>query len=317
MSGETVLIVNPRSAAGRTGRRLDELEALARSVCGPGVVVAATTRLGQGRELAREAAETGAARILAVGGDGTASEVVDGVLGAPGTHPLLGLVPAGTGSDLAKTLGMPSDWREALAAIVTSPPCTIDALEGTWADPDGQQRTRRGVNVAGIGMAGDVVHRVNQGSKRLGGKVSFLLATLNSLVRWRSPRVALTWWDAHGAERHWEGPLSNVFVGNGRYCGGGMLTGPAASLTDGLLDLVIIPALPVSTMLVLTPALYDGTLARRPELVVDRVTRVRAAALDGDRVPCDLDGEEPGVLPAEIRVLPGALRWCAPGLADG
>ncbi|MCB9666471.1 MAG: diacylglycerol kinase family lipid kinase, partial [Alphaproteobacteria bacterium] len=78
MSAETVLVVNPMSAAGRTGRRLAELEALARDVCGPGVVVPTTSGGGHGRELAREAAEAGAGRLLAVGGDGTASEVVDG-----------------------------------------------------------------------------------------------------------------------------------------------------------------------------------------------------------------------------------------------
>lgn len=313
MSGSVVLVVNPRSAAGRTGRHLDVLEADARKVFGD-VRIVTTNTTGDGTRIAREAAEDGAPIVLAVGGDGTANEVVGGLVAARRQDVQFGLVPAGTGSDLARALAVPKTWPEALAAIRASTPVRVDVMSGRFAQPDGSEWSRIGINVIGLGMAGEVVRRVNEGSKALGGKVTFLAATLRTLASWRAPEASITWRDEHGATGQWSGKLMNAFVANGRYCGGGMLVGPSASMTDGLLDVVIIPDLPLPRLLLSTGRLYDGSIAKVPGVISLRVRQL-SATTRGRFVPSDIDGEQPGGLPLSIEVVPRALLVRAPALS--
>lgn len=311
MTSPVILVVNPMSQAGRTGRRLEQLSKLARAALGP-VEVRTTRALGDGRRLAREAAEGGASLVIAVGGDGTANEVVDGLMSAAQGPCAFGLLPAGTGSDLARTLAMPTDWEEALVAIRHAAPQPTDVMVGTFTDVTGKRVVRHGINVVGMGMAGEVVRRVNRSSKRLGGQVSFLTATLGALVAWRAPEVEITWDDEDGAVGRWVGPLVNAFVANGRYCGGSMLVGAEARMEDGLLDVVVVPRQSLWRLALSTPHLYDGRIAEQDDIVSFRTARVAARPVREGFVPSDMDGEQPGGLPAEIRCLAGALPVRAP-----
>lgn len=312
MSGPVVLVVNPMSGAGRTGRRLDELASLATSVFGE-ADVRPTRSLGDGARLAREAAEEGAPLVIAVGGDGTANEVIDGLMAGPEQRPDFGLVPAGTGSDLVKTLGMPPGWPEALATIRRAAPRPCDVVKGTFAQRDGTEVVRHGINVVGVGMAGDVVRRANESSKRLGGRLTFLKATLASFFAWKAPEVTLRWTDEDGQEGTWTGLLANAFINNGRHCGGGMLTGPSAAMDDGLFDVVIVPRLSVPRMIWLTPKLYDGSIENAPGVHAFRASQVEVVSRDpAIFVPCDIDGEQPGGVPLTLSNLPGAIDIRAP-----
>jgi diacylglycerol kinase family enzyme len=307
----TVIVVNPRSGGGRTGARLDELRALATPVLGD-VEVWPTGALGDGSRQAEAAARAGAEVVIACGGDGTASEVVDGLLRVAGPRPVLGLLPAGTGSDLARTLGMPSGWPEALRAIAAAAPRPTDAIRATFTARDGTKVVRHGINVVGVGLAGDIVRRVNASGKRLGGTLTFLGATVTSLLRWRAPVARVAWTDPEGFDRVWAGRLMNVFVANGRYCGSGMCVDPAGTMDDGVLGVAIVPELPRLRALRELPRLYDGTLVESDALVTGRATRLRVWADGGGWIPGDLDGEGPGGTPVEVEVVPGVLRVVAP-----
>lgn len=311
MTGPVVLVVNPLSAAGRTGRRLHELEDLAKAAFGA-AEVRATVGRGDGRRLAMEAVEEGAELVIAVGGDGTANEVVDGIMTVGARHTAFALVPAGTGSDLAKTLGMPKKWSDAIDAIRQSTAVPTDVLRGTFSQPDGSTRGRYGINVIGVGMAGEVVRRVNEGSKALGGQITFLAATVRTMLAWRAPEVSFKWTDEHGVEGTWNGKLTNAFIANGRYCGGGMLVGPKSTMRDGLLDIIVIPDMPVTRLIANTSGLYNGQIAKTPGVLSMRVKKF-SATTRGRFVPCDIDGEQPGGLAMEVEVLRDALRVRAPG----
>lgn len=313
--GPVALVVNPRSGAGRTARRLPRLVAAAQEALGP-VTVHETRGPGDGLRCAREAAEGGAELVVSLGGDGTANEVVNGLMAAGG-EAAFATVPAGTGSDLARTLGLSRDPIEAFRQVAAAAPRPLDVFRGRFATRAGGSVERFGVNVVGMGLAGDVVDRVNRSSKRLGGRVGFALATAAGLAAWRSPRVRVSWEHDDGSAGAWEGALVNLFACNGRYCGGGMLTGPSARLDDGLLDVVVIPDRGLLRLGAATPALYDGRIASLPWVVAARVRAVEAESLDGDWIPSDIDGEQPGGLPARVEVLPGALRVRAPGARSG
>lgn len=304
-----VFVVNPNSAAGRTGARVAELERLAANHFESATIML-TQSVGDGIRLARDAAESGAELVVAVGGDGTASEVVNGLTLAGGAT-AFAVLPAGTGSDLVRTLKVPSDWEHALRVIRDAETRLADVMAVACQNSSGLVQ-RFGVNVVGFGMAGDVVARTNRSSKRLGGKLTFLLHTLRSAVAWRPPEVQLTWCDEHDREGRWSGRLMNVFLCNGSYCGGGMWVAPHGDISDGLLDMVVIPDAPLPTAALRSRHLYSGKISEVPDVVTARVKWLRAESDVLTRVPVDVDGEAVGYSTLEVHSRPSALRLRLP-----
>ena len=309
---QTTVVVNPAAAGGRVGRELPAYEALVRRHLGP-VTIVHTEQVGHAIELAEAAVRGGADTVLSLGGDGTHSEVVNGIMRAdrrPGSV-ALGLLPAGTGGDLRRLLAHGADVGSSAAAMGNAVRQPIDVMHIEYRTDEGQLESRFCVNMISIGMGGAVDRRVNQSSKRLGGKLTFAIATARVLAVWRAPRVQV-WTDG---EDRGTFEVANVVVANGRYAGGGMLFAPEARLGDGLLDVIIIPQVPLLRSVTMTPALYDGTLAQQPGVVTCRATRVRVEPLTAESVFLDLDGESPGRAPVEIEVRPGAIALL--GAADG
>lgn len=306
-----VFVVNPRSAAGRTGARLGELEALARRSADQ-VEIVQTRSPGDGMRLAAEAAAV-ADRVIAVGGDGTANEVVNGLMEAGRSGVAFGVLPAGTGSDLVRTLKVPAAWTEAVPMLLGASPRPSDVMEGTFRQADGSDRRRWAINVIGLGMAGDVVRRVNQGSKRLGGTLTFLGATLSAMAAWRTPQAELSWVGEDGVAGSWRGGLINAFVANGQYCGGGMWVGRGGSLDDGLLEILIIPDQSLFSLVARTPKLYDGSIRDVPDVVAIRAHELTAVATSAEVVLADADGEQPGCLPVRIACRARVLPVCMGG----
>lgn len=305
-----IVIVNPRSAGGKTGDRLGELRRLVYARLGNDAVVQLTTYSGHASVLAEAAARQGASTVVAVGGDGTASEVVHGLMTAWDdgvAPPSFGVLTAGTGSDTVRTLGMPTDWDAALEVIATTEARPTDVIEGRFTGADGVEVRRWGFNEVSFGLSGEVVDRVNASSKRLGGFLTFLGATVITALTYKAPTVRITWSPVEGEDATWEGPLTVGFVGNGRYSGGGMRTGGDARMDDGALNLVMAPDVPLLKTLQRMPRLYDGKLADVDGLIVAKVRAIRAELMDGAPLKADLDGEMPGLAPLSAHVVPGVL----------
>lgn len=303
------VILNPRSAGGGTERRIRELRAAAEQALGR-FELRITEGPGHATALAREAARAGAARVIAVGGDGTANEVVNGLFdGEAPIRPdvVLGLVPAGTGGDLARTLRAPRDPRAAFERIRSLAPVACDVLSVNCSDPDGRPVHRIGVNVTGFGLNGEVVARANRSAKRFGGRVTFLAATAAAFARYRPPRVTVRWTGGDGARGEWTGALSSAFVANAQYCGGGMWVGRGGSMRDGLAELTLVPEMRVLRAILQGPRLFSGTLGDVKEVSRNTVSSLDAFAVEGIPVLVDVDGEQPGLLPVSVRVLRKAL----------
>jgi diacylglycerol kinase (ATP) len=301
---KAVLVVNPRSAGGRTGREFERIARVVRAAIGA-FESGFTRACGDGARLAREAVQSGATLVVAVGGDGTASEVVDGLVQARrGDGPAFGFIPRGTGSDLRRSLGLPEDLEGAARALAAGReiPCDVGRIE--YRDHAGAARARHFVNVAGFGIAGVVTDEVNRGSKILGGKLSFMLASGKALLRWSDQPVR---WRVDGGA--WtEQRITSLSVCNGRFFGGGMQVAPAARMDDGRFDVVVWSGLGFADFLTKKKMIYDGTHVTLPNTRVVRAATVEAEALSGARVLLDVDGEQPGTLPARFAILPGALR---------
>jgi YegS/Rv2252/BmrU family lipid kinase len=305
LTGYASVIVNPASAAGRTRRRWPGIARSLERALG-GFEHHFTEVPGHAHELARAAAARGATLVVSVGGDGTAGEIVDGLLGSGlplDSLPALGLVPSGTGRDLATSLAIPRDLEAAIAGIGRGIERRIDAGRVTFAGAGVAGGLRHFVNVAHFGLGGAVVERVNRGRHRLGGRWTFLLATILTQVTYDNPPMRLVFDDG---DEIWQGTFREVVAANGPAMGGGMVIAPGARMDDGLLDIVAIGDIGAVATLALAPSIYrgrdvrDGTIRRR--------TARKLVASSPAEVLVGTDGERPGRLPAAFEILPGAVR---------
>jgi YegS/Rv2252/BmrU family lipid kinase len=302
--GAIVAIVNPNSADGATGRRWPKTASLLREGIG-----AHETVFTSGPEMAisaaRAAVRAGASLIIAVGGDGTLNEVINGFFdedGAPiATEAAVGLIPAGTGGDFRRTAGIPVDTKGAVRCLAR-PRRRVDVGRLIYTTPGGGSGIRHFINVASCGVSGLVDRYANQGSKRLGGKISFVLASLRALSAYRDRRVRVRFDDGPTKEM----AITSLAVANGQYFGGGMWVAPQGALDDGVLEVTIWSGFGVSDFVFKASRLYNGT---HLALAGASAYRARKVVVESEQeVLLDVDGEQVGVLPATWQVLPGALR---------
>jgi YegS/Rv2252/BmrU family lipid kinase len=294
--------VNPAAENGSTGRRWPEL---ARRAASLGLRGDALFSEGPGHlgELARAAADGGAPLLVAVGGDGTVNEVAQGLAGRDGVE--LAVIARGTGWDFVRTYGIPRRLEDAVAVALEGRPRTIDlgrASYRTWA---GARAESYFANIASAGMSGAIAKRANETSKALGGKVSYLWATLAVFSRWRNDEVRVT---VDGETR--SGRMHDVVVANGRYFGGGMMICPEAEPDDGLFDVLTIGDLTKRDLLLTLPKTYRGRHLPHPkaELLRGAVVEIET----GTPLPVELDGEQPGTTPARFEIVPQALSLRVP-----
>jgi diacylglycerol kinase (ATP) len=291
------LVVNPRAGKGRVGRELQRLVALVEAV-GARARIMATDRPGHATDLAREAALDGADTVVAVGGDGTVNEVVNGLVAddAPAGKASLGVVAAGSGCDFARTFALPKDVDHDLRGVVgeTRP---LDVGKIVCAGPDGPI-TRYFVNVAEAGMGAATVERAI-GYPRWMGRSRYVVAFWPALIAFRPVEMTVT-----TPENTYTATAHNVLVANARYVGGGMHISPASSPSDGILDAQVNVG-PKRQAVTLIPKFFRGTHLPDP-----RITQLSAAEFRIDAaepVPVEADGELVGRTPATVTVLPGLL----------
>lgn len=303
MPPRTLVIVNPASRAGATRRGWPRLEPrLADAIGAFDTCFTGGTR--DAIRIAAEGAARGFERLLVAGGDGTASEVVTGLLGAGlGERSEIGFLPLGSGGDLLRSLGIPRDLGLALAMLRKENRRRIDAGRVRWVGEDGARCTSWFVNAASAGVSGLVTRLVTTNTKRLGANGAFLLGTIEGVARYRPAptRVAVD------GEVVFEGPLVLATASNGRYFGSGMRIAPDAELDDGKLDFVIIPDMPKLSLLARLPQLYSGAHTRVRGVQTLRGQRLEIEPL-GDPLRMEADGESLGSIPVEAEIVPGALQ---------
>jgi len=312
MQRETLVLMNPASAAGSTGRRWVGLERRIEAALGP-IRVERTSGPGDASRLARAACEHGVARIVVAGGDGTVGEVASGLLAAgstPENRPALGLLPLGSGCDLARSLGLPRRLRPALAVIAAGRLRTIDAGRVEYRDATGAIREGRFVNEASAGLSGATVQIVGRLSKRIGPRVGFAAGAVGAILSHRAVDMAV---EIDGARIH-EGLVSLIVAANGRYFGAGMKVAPEAEADDGQLEVVVVRGLSMPRLLANLPSLLAGRHLGHPA-VSRHAARELVVIPKQASSPIEVDGEALGFLPFRAAILPAALRIFAPGPA--
>jgi diacylglycerol kinase (ATP) len=244
--------------------------------------------------------------VVAVGGDGTVHEAVNGLLrgGAPaGTE--LAVVAQGTGDDFIRALGIPANAVAALSVAREGRARTIDAGRVRYLSPEGGAAEAFFASVAGVGMSGAVARRLNTTTKALGGRASGLIALVAVFARWSNVGMAV---EVDGVGR--EGSMQDVLVANTPYHNGGMKLCPGAEPDDGLFDVLVIGDVSKTELVRIVPKLYRGTHLPHPK---GELLRGRNVVVESERpLPIELDGEQPGTTPARFELLPGAVRVRVP-----
>jgi diacylglycerol kinase (ATP) len=305
MDRKIAAIVNPCAASGRAGRLWPGLAARLRARLGD-LTVRVTGSPGHATRIARELIASGFDLIIAVGGDGTVSEVANGFLrdDAPIRSDVqLGILPVGTGGDFRRTLAIPSDAGQAIEILAEGRPLTLDVGKASLVAPDGSPVERYFVNLASFGMGGDVAAGAKNILTALGGKSGFFWATLKTLATYRGRRVEI---ELDGNGRLLPFFITNVAVGNGRYHGGGMQPCPAAIVNDGVFDVTVIDYLNPLEVLRDIRVLYSDNVYSHPKVRRMQARRVTARAAQPTWV--EVDGEPLGRLPLEIEMLPERLN---------
>jgi len=305
MRPRTVVIVNPAAGAGRVARRWDAIAAGVERSLG-GVIFRLTSGPGDAIRLTREAVDGGATHVFSLGGDGTHNEVVCGIAaaGALRGEITLGVLPAGTGGDFRRILDIPNDPVAAAVSLASASPTTADIGVVDYLADDGGRSTRHFLNIASFGISGLVDRIVNRSSKRLGGRITFYVATLLALRSYDPPMLRLTLDDQELGEVR----VNTVAAANGRFLGGGMMIAPNARVADGALDVTVVRDGPLTSTIGMTRSLYQGTQLGHPLVDSYRGACLVAEPLDNHSAWLDIDGEAPGRAPLTCRVIPGAIR---------
>ena len=316
MSLLPLVIVNPAAAGSSTQGSWPAMASDLATHFGP-FSCAFTAAPGDGRALAARAAAEGRPLIVACGGDGTISEVANGILES-GADAELGILPSGTGGDFRRTLGIPARTADAARVLRRGRTRRIDVGLVSYLNHEGAEETRHLLGVASVGMSTDIIKRVKAADSRwlggarggrLKGQLTFALAGARSTLS--LPKTEL-------AVRLDEGPsrrltVANFCVANARYFGGGMKVAPGAVLDDGRFDVVAIGDLSALEILANAHKLYRGTHLDMDEVQTARARVVTARpAREGEEVALEIDGELPGRLPATFEILPRALRVRCP-----
>lgn len=302
---KAAFIINPNAGAGSAAKTWDMIQGLAARMIGISDV-GVTLGPGDATRLAGQAARAGFDLVVCVGGDGTLNEVLNGLLSnscRPET--VLGYIPCGTGCDFSRTLRLPADPRHAVEMIASGATRMVDAGRITFKGSTGTSEHCFFHNVTSFGLGGEVDARVNRGAKALGGFLTFIRATLVSVLLYRKKRISFRLDDGPV----FEAMAWNIAVANGQYHGGGMWVAPRARPDDGLFHVTVIGDFALWEVFFNLPRLYNGTLMSHPK--VRSFTGRCIEAWSPERVLIDMDGEQPGSLPVVAEVIPSAFRLAA------
>jgi diacylglycerol kinase (ATP) len=302
----TIAILNPVAAGGRHKARHASVVACLREHLGT-VDVAVTEAPGHATSLTREALLRGVDRVVAVGGDGTANEVLNGFLATDGTphrrDAVLGLVPMGTGMDFRRSVAIPVHPEDAIARIAEMRIREVDV--GRVESADGS--ARHFLNVASIGVSAGVIERVEsaQWFKRVANPAAFAVAAVRAVLAHEHVRARVL----VDGDEVCDAEVGLCAVANGGWFGAGMHIAPDASVDDGLLEVIVASDLTRAQMLAALRHLYAGTHATLPFVTVRRARRVEVRP----RVPAashrfELDGQLGLAAPATLTVVPRVLR---------
>ena len=290
------VIVNPTAGAGNTIKKWPKIKLYLEKI-GLDFDYSLTESHGHAIKLSKLAARKGYKMLVSVGGDGTISEVAQGLYEEERLKSvMIGVISTGTGADYIRTIGIPSNYFDACRLLLKPKTRSVDVGIIEFAN----NYKRLFVNFAGLGFATDVVKATSQAYKTTGPTTSYLLGLLSTLISYCNKEVSIKI-DGHIQKRK----IVTVLIGNGKYAGGGMKTTPDADTQDGLFDVLIVDDMTKLDLLLSLPMIYKGTHLSHPKVFVKKVKEIEIFT---DQKACvQVDGDIVGETPVRLYVHPAAM----------
>ncbi len=300
--GPLTLIVNPRAGRRRAGAALPAIELALRSL-DLDHRVCTTAGPGDATRLARQALEGGSRFLVAVGGDGTVNEVVNGMIAGDRAlvpDSVLGVVAAGSGSDFIRTVGVPAEAARGARILAGTQVTELDVGKVTYRDGEGRPAVRYFANIAEAGLGGSTARWAARLPAVL-GTARYFIAFWLTLPSFQvgSVRVEV---DGHGA---YQGRAVNVVVANCRFFGGGMQVSPRSDPSDATLEAAVFTG-PKTDSFTMLPKVYRGRHLPHPNIVELKGRRVDVEAQPPLHI--EADGEVLGTTPTSVEVLTRVLQ---------
>src|ERR687891_1495712 len=325
---DTVLVVNPNSSSGMTGTGWNDLYSEIKEALGSSVEVALTKKPGDGTTLTRQFLKQGFKKVVAIGGDGTLNEVANGffeepvgihsnkINGGPAAkfHPfkpinpdaIMGVVPAGTRNVLAKSLGLPEGVANCCKRFQFGKPKKMDVVYATVTSQEDHLSTtsRIFLNAAEMGVAGEIIEKSKKVRQVVNSRiVSSITSIAATLPTYQSNECEIS---IGNNGKKFAIKMTMAVVANGQFLGGGFKVAPHASMSDGLLDLVVLKDSGGLKMIDELINMKDGDYKEEDKIVYRQVRKVSLTSKERD-VNVTVDGEPIGILPATFEVIPHAL----------
>lgn len=305
---KTFVIVNPASSGGATRKHWSVMREKL-SLALPEFDWAYTESRGHAPLLTKKALMAGYDRIIAVGGDGTVNEVINGFFQGDNLifpEAVLGVLDAGTGGDFRRNIGLGDSIDEQISAIKKgyTKPLTLGLAH--FNGEDGQAQSRYFAVICSFGISGNINHYVNKAPllKRYGSGAAFTYVALKCLFSYSNVPVSIALDDA----ALYQGPLLVGAACNGPWTGGGMMMAPKAESFSPELDFVMAGDLNLYERLMVFPRIYNGSHIKRPKVEYQKGNKLVVTPQAGAEVIVDMDGDIVGHLPLEIESRPAAIR---------
>lgn len=278
-----------------------------------------TGKSGNAMEITFDACVAGYRRFIAVGGDGTVHDVLNGIgaflewadgsgYSSSFSDFTLGVIPVGSGNDWIKTTGVPRDIPAAVGLIGRGSTSSQDVVKVTVLEERNERplAVSYAVNVAGVGIDARVCDRVNMMKRQGRSGRKLYVSSLIHAIRERKPACARVVCDG---VQVFDGAYLSIAFGVGQYSGGGMRQTPEAVPDDGLLDMTLIPDLPLLRIAREVPRLFTGTFLKVPELISSRSRSITVYPYDPSCAePVEVDGEVIGKIPVRFDVMPERIN---------
>jgi diacylglycerol kinase (ATP) len=299
------IVVNPTAGSGKAKRVAQTLLQKIRNISGSDINVSFTKEKNDATFLTRNAIFNGAKLIIAVGGDGTINEVVngfyeDGIQLNPFCE--LGIINCGTGGGYARALNSPESTEQQIELLFQPMSLVLDLGRITCQDQSGKTFSRLFVNECQTGIGSKFASIVGKNSKIFGGTIAFGFAAMVQAILMQALKLEIGYDD----EAFQEFCLIGLIVGNGTECAGGMKLTPDAELNDGFFDVLSIHDMSVAQRLLNLSKVYSGTHILSPHFSIKRCKKLKIRS--DTKVSLEADGEMLGNSPFDIEILPAAIR---------
>jgi YegS/Rv2252/BmrU family lipid kinase len=289
---DILFVVNPKAGKGRAKKIVPAIENECKKY-GVDYEIKYTNAPGDGTDIAAWGVEEGFKKIIAVGGDGTVNEVVNGIAESDAA---LGVIPGGSGNDFIRSINNHKNIEDIIR----------DNISGRITKADlGACNGKYFINVASAGFDGEVTIETENAKKIFSGSTAYIMAMLKTIFRYKGRRLRVQIDDLEFEEN-----TLLVAVANGRYYGGGMLPAPNAIINDGYFDICHIKHLPVIKMLFLFPKFMKGKHANIKEVTMFKGKKVRLECTEALAV--NLDGEINKASEVEFQIIPNGINIIVP-----